>query len=67
MVLVQNRANCGATRGNSGDVYPDTVRIAHPSCPENEIRGSYRDRRHAGRPCWISFTFDEISCASGFR
>ena len=35
------------------------VRVAYPSCPENEIHGSYRDRRHAGRPCWTSFTFLE--------
>ena len=53
-----------ATRGNSAF---GVVTMAHPSCPENEVRDSYRDRRHVGRPCWISFTFDEISCASGFR
>ena len=45
-----------ATRGNSAF---GVVTIAHLSCPENEICGSYRVRRHVGRPCWISFTFDE--------
>lgn len=48
-MLVQTRANCRATRGNSGDVYPATLCSAHPLCPENEIRDSYRDRRHVGR------------------
>ena len=35
-----------ATRGNMAF---GVVTIAHPSCPENKIRGSYRDRRHVGR------------------
>ena len=49
MVLVQNRARAGPAQGNLGDVYQATVRFAYPSCPENEIRGSYQDRRHVGR------------------
>ena len=45
-----------ATRGNSAF---GVVTIAHPSCPENEIRDSYQDCRHAGRPSWTCFTFLE--------